>query len=75
MASKDEKHKNEEQKHEQHLEILHACLTAEGSKEADTSFLSTEQKELVEFLAKHKDNLAKDYIEKLTELRISLLGS
>lgn len=60
---------------ERKLNLLHDCLTPEGAAEADTSFLTAEQKKLVEFLAKHKDNLAKDYIAKLTELRISLLGS
>jgi len=57
------------------LNLLHDCLTVEGAKETDTSFLTPEQKKLVDYLANLKDNLEKDYIEKLTELRISLLGS
>lgn len=57
------------------LNLLHECLTPEGAAEADTSSLTPEQKKIVLFLSKHKDNLAKDYIEKLTELRNSLLGS
>jgi len=57
------------------LNLLHECLTPEGAKEVETNFLTPEQIELVEYLATLNDNLAKDYIEKLTELRTSLLGS
>ena len=57
------------------LHLLHECLTPKGAKEADTTFLTLEKKKLVDYLANRNNNIAKDYIEKLTELRISLLGS
>jgi len=60
------------------LELLHSCLESTGATQAlkgDISFLSDKEKKIIEFLAKHKDNLSKEYIDKLTELRITLLGS
>jgi len=68
------------------LNLLHECLTPEGASEVEKISNYNMIKELPvgtvtvdSFIKKHfviaKDNLAKDYIEKLTELRISLLGS
>jgi len=60
---------------EKKLILLHDCLHHESAAKTDTSWLNKEQKDIVEFLAKQTDNLFKEYIDKVTELRKLLLGS
>jgi hypothetical protein len=60
---------------EKKLILLHDCLHNESAATTDTSWLTEEQKTIVRFLSVQKDNLDEDYIEALTELRKSLLGS
>ena len=63
---------------ERQLELLHYCLHQEDAKsasETDLSWLTDIQKGIVIFLSKQEDNLSKEYIQELTKLRISLLGS
>lgn len=69
---------NYDEELEKKLTLLHDCLHHDGAKAAlkeGISWLSDKEKAIVETLARQTDNLSKDYIAKLTELRISLLGS
>ena len=60
---------------EKKLALLHDCLHHQSAAKADTSWLTQDERDIVEFLAKQKDNLKKEYIDALTELRKKLLGS
>lgn len=60
---------------EKKLILLHDCLHQESAATTDTTWLTLEQKELVNELIKINDNLNIDYIKVLTKLRKELLGS
>lgn len=59
------------------LELLHNCLHYESAKESldNIAWLTQEQQDIVKYFAEQTDNLTEDYINALTKLRISLLGS
>lgn len=59
---------------ESNLKLLHNCLTPEGAANADKLLLTEDQITIVESLAKSQSNFSQDYIDRLIELRTSLLG-